>query len=76
MCTTMPRAGAKQKRVNIHLHDGVSRDEYIKLRTIRDQTLNVPALLLPAVQINIRAGRLPESEVNGTAYLKIPVNRF
>ncbi|HVC29524.1 MAG TPA: MBL fold metallo-hydrolase [Gammaproteobacteria bacterium] len=67
---------AEQKRANIHLHDGVSRDEYIKLRTTRDHTLNVPALLLPAVQINIRAGRLPEPEANGTAYLKIPVNRF
>jgi len=67
---------ADQKRANIHVHDGVSREEFIKLRTGRDKTLSVPALLLPAVQINIRAGRLPEPDANGIAYLKIPLNRF
>ncbi|MDE2233926.1 MAG: MBL fold metallo-hydrolase [Gammaproteobacteria bacterium] len=67
---------AEQKRGNIHVHDGVSRQEYIQLRTSRDQTLKVPALLLPAVQVNIRAGRLPEPEANGSAYLKIPLNRI
>lgn len=67
---------AEQKRANIHVHDGVSREEYIQLRTTRDKNLNVPALLLPAVQINIRAGRLPEPEANGIAYLKTPLNRF
>lgn len=67
---------AEQKRANIHIHEGVSRGEFIKLRTTRDQTLKVPALLLPAVQINIRAGRLPEPEANGIAYLKIPLDKF
>lgn len=67
---------ADQKRANIHVHDGVPREEFIKLRTGRDKTLSVPALLLPAVQINIRAGRLPEPDANGIAYLKIPLNRF
>ncbi|MGH8414731.1 MAG: MBL fold metallo-hydrolase [Gammaproteobacteria bacterium] len=65
---------AEQRRANIHVHDGVSRDEFIKLRTARDKTLNVPALLFPAVQINIRAGVLPLPEANGVSYLKIPLN--
>jgi len=67
---------AEQRRANIHVHNGVSRDEYVKLRSARDRTLNMPALLLPAVQINIRAGQLPEPEANDIAYLKIPLNRF
>lgn len=65
-----------QKRENIHVHDGVTRDEYIRMRTARDRTLKVPTLLLPAVQVNIRAGELPPPEANGTAYIKIPLNRF
>lgn len=67
---------AEQKRANIHVHDGISREKYIELRTTRDRTLKVPALLLPAVQVNIRAGRLPEAEANSNAYLKIPLNRI
>ena len=67
---------AEQKRANIHAHDGVSREAYIKLRTERDRTLNAPALLLPAIQINIRAGQLPEPEANGVSYLRIPLNQF
>ncbi|MGH8281201.1 MAG: MBL fold metallo-hydrolase [Gammaproteobacteria bacterium] len=67
---------AEQKHANIHVRDGVSREEFIKLRTTRDKSLNVPTLLLPAVQINIRAGRLPEPETNGIAYLRIPLNKF
>ena len=65
---------AEQNRANIHVHDGVSREEFIRMRTVRDKTLNVPALLLPAIQINIRAGRLPEPEANGVSYLRIPLN--
>ncbi|MHB8425750.1 MAG: MBL fold metallo-hydrolase [Gammaproteobacteria bacterium] len=65
---------AEQKRANIHVHDGVSREEFMKLRTARDKTLSVPALLLPSIQVNIRAGALPECEGNGIAYLKIPLN--
>ncbi|MHB8404661.1 MAG: MBL fold metallo-hydrolase [Gammaproteobacteria bacterium] len=67
---------ADQKRANMHVHDGVTREEFIKLRTGRDKTLSVPALLLPAVQINIRAGQLPEPEANNVNYLRIPLNRF
>lgn len=66
----------EERSANIHVKDGVSRDEYIKLRHERDATLPVPALLLPAIQVNIRAGRLPEAESNGTAYLRIPLDRF
>lgn len=65
---------AEQKRTNIHVHGGVSREEFIRLRTARDQTLSAPALLLPAIQVNIRAGALPEYESNGVSYLKIPLN--
>jgi glyoxylase-like metal-dependent hydrolase (beta-lactamase superfamily II) len=67
---------AEERVNNIHLKDGKSRDDYIKLRQGRDATLPVPALLLPAIQVNIRAGNLPEPEANGVVYLKIPVNRF
>ena len=67
---------ADQKHANIHVHDGVSREEFIKLRTGRDKTLSVPALLLPAIQINIRAGVSPSPEANNVSYLRIPLNRF
>ena len=66
----------EERRANIHVKDGISRDEYVKLRRERDASLPVPALLLPSIQVNIRAGRLPEPEANGTVYLKIPVDKF
>ena len=58
----------------IHLHDGVTEAEFVSLRTRRDATLEMPVLILPAVQVNIRAGALPPAEDNGVAYLKIPLN--
>lgn len=67
---------AGQKRADMHMHGGVSCADIIKLLTERDRTLNVPVLLMPAIQVNIRAGRLPEPEANGTSYLKIPLNQF
>lgn len=67
---------AEQKRANIHAHIGVSRDQFIATRVSRDQTLAVPALLWPAVQINIRAGRLPDPDGNGVIYLRIPLDRI
>ena len=67
---------AAQKRDNIHVRDGVTVDEFVALREERDATLAMPALLLPAVQVNIRAGALPEPEGNGTRYLKLPLDRF
>jgi len=66
----------EERRLNIHMKDGVSREDFVKLRQDRDATLPVPALLLPAIQVNIRAGRFPEPEANGTAYLKIPLDKF
>jgi len=66
----------EERRSNIHVKDGVSREDFIKLRQARDATLPVPALLLPAIQVNIRAGRFPEPDANGVVYLRIPLNRF
>jgi len=61
---------------NIHVRDGTGEDEFVAMRTKRDSTLSMPKLILPAVQVNMRAGRLPEPEANGTSYLKIPLNLF
>ncbi len=63
-----------QRRGNLHLHDGVSEAEFVAMRRARDKTLNTPQLLVPAIQINIRAGDLPPPEDNGVAYLKVPLN--
>jgi glyoxylase-like metal-dependent hydrolase (beta-lactamase superfamily II) len=65
---------AEQRAKNIHVHDGISEAEFVEMRTKRDATLEMPALILPAVQINIRAGEMPPKEANGTAYVKIPIN--
>ncbi len=65
---------AEQKAHNIHVHDGVSEQDFIAMRSQRDATLAVPVLLLPSVQVNIRAGAMPPAEANGVSYLKIPVN--
>lgn len=64
-----------EKRDNIHVGGGRSEAEFVKLRTERDRTLSLPSLIIPAIQINIRAGELPPEEDNGTRYLKIPLNR-
>ncbi len=64
---------AEQRAKNIHIHDGVSEDDYVAMRTKRDATLAAPVLLLPSIQVNIRAGALPAPESNGTAYLKLPI---
>lgn len=64
----------EQKRSNIHLNENISRDEFIKMRTLRDETLDMPKLILPSIQMNMRAGEMPEPEDNGTRYLKIPLN--
>ena len=65
---------ADEREMNIHVHDGISESEYVQMRTNRDKGLAMPVLILPAVQINIRAGHLPPAESNGTAYVKIPLN--
>lgn len=66
----------EQREKNIHVHDGVTEAEFVSIRTARDRTLAMPTLLLPAIQVNVRAGRLPPPEDNGVSYLKIPVNAF
>ncbi len=65
-----------QRQHNIHVHEGIGEDEFVAMRTARDATLDVPRLLLPSVQVNIRAGRLPEPEHNGVSYLKLPLNQI
>jgi glyoxylase-like metal-dependent hydrolase (beta-lactamase superfamily II) len=65
---------AEQREKNIHVHDGVSEAEFVAMRSKRDATLEMPVLILPAVQVNIRAGEMPPKEANGVAYLKIPMN--
>ena len=83
MCHDYPPAGrdvcyettvADERAHNIHVHDGIDEDAYVAMRTQRDAGLAMPVLILPAVQVNIRAGNLPPAESNGTVYLKIPVN--
>ncbi len=65
---------AEQRQKNIHMHDGISEAQFVEMRTRRDATLEMPVLILPAVQVNIRAGEMPPKDDNGVAYLKIPVN--
>jgi glyoxylase-like metal-dependent hydrolase (beta-lactamase superfamily II) len=63
-----------QREGNIHVHDGVSEAQFVAMRRTRDATLAMPTLILPSVQVNIRAGELPPAEPNGVRYLKIPLN--
>lgn len=64
----------EEKMHNIHIKDGVTEDAFVAMRTKRDATLEIPVLMLPSVQVNIRAGRFPDPESNGVSYLKIPIN--
>ncbi|MHC0510429.1 MBL fold metallo-hydrolase [Achromobacter aegrifaciens] len=83
MCHDYPPAGrdaswqttvAEQRRANIHVRDGVAEADFVAMRTRRDATLSMPTLILPAIQVNIRAGHFPPPEDNGVRYLKIPVD--
>ena len=65
---------AEERAENIHVHDGVSEEDFVKMRSERDAQLSMPALILPSVQVNMRAGDLPPPEDNGTRYLKIPLD--
>ncbi|WP_226662163.1 MBL fold metallo-hydrolase [Microbulbifer aggregans] len=86
MCHDYPPNGSRphqcettvgeQKRSNIHLKDGVSEEQFVKMRTERDATLGMPRLIIPSIQVNIRAGQMPPAEDNGTVYLKVPVNKL
>jgi glyoxylase-like metal-dependent hydrolase (beta-lactamase superfamily II) len=83
MCHDYPPGGrevrfissvAEQREKNVHVRNGISEEEFVAMRHARDATLDMPTLILPSVQINMRAGELPEPEANGTRYLKIPLN--
>ena len=65
-----------QRRDSIHVAEGVSKQDFVAMRTERDATLGLPALIVPSIQVNIRAGHLPERDANGIAYIKIPIDRF
>jgi glyoxylase-like metal-dependent hydrolase (beta-lactamase superfamily II) len=85
MCHDYPPAGreaswmttvGEQREKNVHVNDKTDMESFVRMRTTRDATLSVPALLLPAIQINIRAGNLPPADESGLCSLKIPLNRF
>jgi glyoxylase-like metal-dependent hydrolase (beta-lactamase superfamily II) len=65
---------AEQRASNVHVRDGISEAEFVAMRTARDATLEVPTLILPSIQVNVRAGQLPPPDDNGVSYLKIPLN--
>ncbi len=65
---------AAQRRENVHVREGVSQSDFVSMRTARDKTLAMPVLILPSVQVNMRAGKLPLPEGNGVSYLKVPLN--
>jgi glyoxylase-like metal-dependent hydrolase (beta-lactamase superfamily II) len=83
VCHDYPPAGrgpqwettvAEQRAHNLHVHDGIDEDAFVAMRQARDATLGVPTLILPSLQVNVRAGQLPPAEDNGVAYLRIPLN--
>lgn len=83
LCHDYPPAGRapawvttvrQEREKNIHVHDGITQAEFVSMRTARDKILAMPRLLLPSVQVNVRAGQLPPPEDNGVRYLKIPIN--
>ncbi|RRH81440.1 MBL fold metallo-hydrolase [Variovorax beijingensis] len=65
---------AEQRARNIHVRDGITEDEFVAMRRARDATLEVPTLILPSIQVNVRGGRLPPPDDNGVSYLRIPLN--
>ncbi|MFA7554017.1 MAG: MBL fold metallo-hydrolase [Spongiibacteraceae bacterium] len=67
---------AKQRDENIHVHDGTTEDQFVEMREARDATLGMPRLILPSLQINMRAGHFPPAEDNNQIYLKLPINAF
>jgi glyoxylase-like metal-dependent hydrolase (beta-lactamase superfamily II) len=66
---------AAQRKHNVHVHEGVTEDEFVALRSARDATLKAPNLLLPSIQVNIRAGRFPPAEADGRRYLRVPITQ-
>jgi len=65
--------GKQRLQKNVHVRNGVKEDDFVAMRNARDATLSAPTLLLPSIEVNIRAGRVPPAEANGVRYLKIPV---
>lgn len=65
---------AEQRATNIHIHDGIGEEEFVKMRTERDATLSMPVLIIPSIQVNMQAGHMPKAEGNGVSYLKVPLN--
>jgi hypothetical protein len=65
---------ADEREHNIHVRNGISEEEFVAMRSARDATLSMPVLILPSVQVNMRAGQFPEPEDNGIRYLKVPLN--
>jgi len=63
-----------ERTANVHIHEGVSEDDFVAMRTERDATLPMPKLILPSLQVNMQGGRLPEPEDNGVRYLKLPLD--
>ena len=85
VCHDYPPAGrgpawvatvAEQRARNVHVHDGIDEEAFVRMREARDATLDVPALILPSIQINVRGGSLPPPEADGVSYLKVPVDAF
>ena len=83
MCHDYPPAGrdpiwqttvAEQRKANIHVHDGISEEDFVAMRQARDATLDMPTLIIPSIQLNIRAGHMPPPEDDGKVYFKIPIN--
>jgi glyoxylase-like metal-dependent hydrolase (beta-lactamase superfamily II) len=65
---------AEHRRANIHVHDGIGEDEFVAMRQARDATLEAPLLILPSLQVNIRAGEMPPPSPGGHVYLRLPIN--
>jgi len=64
---------ADERIGNVHVHDGVSKADFVAMRTTRDKTLSAPTLLLPSIQVNMRAGKLPPADKNGVHYIRVPI---
>lgn len=67
---------AEERAHNVHVHEGINEADFVRMRTERDATLDMPRLILPSVQVNMRAGKMPPAEGNGQVYLKVPIDLF
>ncbi len=67
---------AEEQAHNIHVREGVSEDEFVRVREARDKTLELPKLIIPSIQVNMRGGNLPEPDESGKRHLKVPINEL